>query len=130
MAKVRFALMGIAAGVFAISTLLSGPAARADSAENFKATDLNKDGQIDREEFHRRRMDLYFLVDRNKDGVIVIGELQKVKPGDFNAADRNKDGKLSSDEYMNSYFLDFQAADTNKDGKLSSSELKRWNQGR
>ena len=126
MPNVRNSLTAIAAGAFAIMTVSAGPAVWADSAGDFKASDMNKDGQIDREEYHRRMMDLYFLVDRDKNGVIVIEELKKVSPGDFNAADRNKDGKLSADEYTNSRFLDFRAADTNNDGKLSAEEVKKW----
>ena len=126
MPNVRIALTAIAAGAFAFMTAVTGTTVWADSTKAFKASDMNKDGHIDREEYHRRMMDLYFFVDEDKNGVIVIGELKKVSPGDFNAADRNKDGKLSSDEFTNSYFLDFRAADTNSDGKLSAEEVKNW----
>lgn len=126
MTRARIIPAIFAAGAFAV---LAAGSASADPKKTFKATDLNKDGRIDREEFHRRMTDVHFMMDKNKDGVLVIEEIKGISPSDFAKADRNRDGKLSAMEHMNSRILDFNAADKNGDNQLSKKEIQTWEGG-
>ena len=91
----RALAVALAATLLVGTTLL--PDARAQTADpsDFATTDLNADGQIDREEYHRRMMDTMFFADADGDGMLTMDELPAADPGRFQAADRNGDGMLS-----------------------------------
>jgi hypothetical protein len=121
-----------ALAVASVAILLVGagllPEARAQMADesDFATTDLNDDGQIDREEYHRRMMDIMLLADTNKDGMLSMDELPGVDPDAFAAADRDGDGLLSVDEFIDARFADFDAADQDGSGTLSPAEVDAW----
>jgi Ca2+-binding EF-hand superfamily protein len=96
----------------------------AELREAFRVTDLSGDGRIDREEFHRRTVDVFFLRDKGKKGYLVIEEIQGVSPAAFKAANRKGDGKLTLQEWTNARFVDFVAADVDKDGTLTFEEVE------
>ena len=122
----RALAVALAATLLVGTTLL--PDARAQTADpsDFATTDLNGDGQIDREEYHRRMMDTMFFADANGDGMLTMDELPAADPGRFQAADRNGDGMLSSEEFTDARFEDFDTADQDGNGTLSPAEVDAW----
>ena len=97
--------------------------------EPFSLTDYNKDGRIDRQEYQKRMVEVFYFADRNKDGVVTVEELaaiETVDPKAFRAADKNGDGKLSVDEFVAYRMADFDAADKNHDGVLTYEEVQAW----
>jgi Ca2+-binding EF-hand superfamily protein len=120
-------------GTLAACLLLTAPSpggARAQTeGEPFNLTDYNKDGRIDRQEYQRRMIEVFYFADRNKDGVVTMEELaaiETVDPKAFLAADKNGDGKLSVDEFVAYRMVDFDAADKNHDGVLTYEEVQTW----
>ena len=91
--------------------------------QQFQETDQNGDGKVDREEFHRRSVELFYYFDRDRKGYLVLVDIKTLTPEDFKAADRNGDGKLSLEEFLNARFRHFDLADTNQDGGLTIEEL-------
>jgi Ca2+-binding EF-hand superfamily protein len=99
--------------------------ARPDRGQIFKDADRNRDGRLDREEFHRVIVEAFYFRDKDKNGYLVITEVSEImSPEAFRAADRNGDGRLSLEEYVNALFKDFDAADQNKDGVLTHEEIE------
>jgi EF hand len=121
-----------ALAVALVATLLLGTAllreAGAQTADqsDFATTDLNDDGVVDREEYHRRMMDTLLLADTNKDGMLTPDELPNADPATFQAADRDGDGMLTTEEFMDARFGDFDAADQDGSGTLSPAEVEAW----
>jgi Ca2+-binding EF-hand superfamily protein len=92
----------------------------------FEETDRNRDGGIDREEFHRRTVEVFYFLDVNRDGVLETTEVVNIRTESFRGADRDNDGKLSLQEYLNARFKDFEAMDANGDGAVTVDELERF----
>jgi len=92
----------------------------------FQETDRNGDGRIDREEFHRHAVEVFYFLDANRGGYLVVGEVAVIPIEAFRAADRDGDGKLSLQEYLNARFKDFDAMDANGDGVVTREELERY----
>jgi EF hand len=92
--------------------------------QQFQETDRNRDGKIDREEFHRRSVELFYFLDKDRKGYLVIVDIQGLPPEDFKAANRRGDGKLNLDEFINARFRHFDLADTNGDGVLTLQEIE------
>jgi Ca2+-binding EF-hand superfamily protein len=91
----------------------------------FAETDRNRDGRIDREEFHRRTVEVFYFLDTNRDGFLVVEEIRTtVTLEAFRAADPNGDGQLSLQEYLNARFRDFAVIDANGDGVITREELE------
>jgi Ca2+-binding EF-hand superfamily protein len=116
-----------------LSLLLAGaamaqPAAPTsdDVTRAFQETDRNRDGKIDREEFHQRTVEIFYFLDTNRDGYLVVGEIAVIPVERFRAADRDGDGKLSLQEYLNARFKDFEAMDADRDGAVTRDELERY----
>lgn len=91
--------------------------------ERFGAMDKNGDAKVDREEYHRAVVELFFFRDKDKKGYLIIEELG-ASPEAFKAANAKADGRLTLEEYVNALFKDFEAADTDKDGVLVYEELE------
>lgn len=97
--------------------------------ESFDQTDLDHNGRIDRAEYQRRMVEVFYFADTNKDGFVTVAELEaieKVDPKAFKKADRNGDGKLTVDEFVTYRMIQFDEADTNKDGVLTREEVEAW----
>jgi len=92
----------------------------------YAETDRNKDGMVDREEFHHRMVEVFFHADRDKDGFMSFDELRKAVafPDDFKDADTNNDGKISLYEFIRVRFHDYDEVDTDSDGLLSVDEVR------
>ena len=93
------------------------------SAAAFQATDVNKDGQIDRSEYQGRLHSEFSARDQDKDGFLTRSELPDMTADHVRAADADSDGKLSAIEYMNQRLKEFDAADRNGDGGLTQAEV-------
>jgi Ca2+-binding EF-hand superfamily protein len=90
LAPVLVAALAIA-GLLAIAPRASAE----DIRESFEETDLDHNGVIDRQEYRRRMVEVFYFADKNKDGVVTIEELRAVGPVDpqnFRAADKRGDG--------------------------------------
>ena len=94
-----------------------------------QSADTNRDGRVDRIEFHQWTTEAFFFIDANKDGFLTADEILAAIPGadpqKIKAADRNGDGKIDIYEYHNALSRDFDAADTNGDGVLDALEVER-----
>jgi Ca2+-binding EF-hand superfamily protein len=102
-------------------------AERMDASSTMALVDKNKDGRIDREEFHQRMTEVFFFADVDKDGQLTYAELTAVEyvdPEVFKRADRDGNGKLSLYEFMYVVHRDFDAADKNADGVIDMEELR------
>ena len=121
-----------AAPAFVATVLAAATGARAqlpspqELRQQFQEADQNGDGKIDRDEFYRRSVDLFYFLDKNRKGYLVIIDIRGMSPEDFKAADRNGDGKLTLDEFENGRFRAFEAADTNGDGVLTFEEVEAY----
>jgi Ca2+-binding EF-hand superfamily protein len=91
--------------------------------QQFQETDRNSDGRIDREEFHRRSVELFYSLDKDRKGYLVVGDVKGLVAEDFKAANRKGDGKLTLQEFINARFTHFELADTNGDGVLTFEEI-------
>lgn len=94
--------------------------------QQFQETDKTGDGKIDREEFHRRSVELFYFLDKDRKGYLVLVDLRGLAPEDFKAADRESDGKLTLDEFLNARFGQFNLADTSGDGVLTLEEVELY----
>jgi Ca2+-binding EF-hand superfamily protein len=101
------------------------PSLASDDARTAHAeTDENHDGNIDREEFHHRQVDVFYHADTDKDGSLSEAEFAKLdSKTPFTVLDKNADGKLSMNEFTDYRSDQFEDADTNGDGVLSLQEV-------
>lgn len=100
---------------------------RMDADTTMALTDKNKDGRIDREEFHQRMTEVFFFADVDRDGQVTFAEfvaVAKVDPEAFKKADRDGNEKLSLYEFMYVTHRDFDTADQNQDGVIELQELR------
>ena len=110
----------------AASPVLGDEASKSqDPRAAFAETDANRDGRVDREEFHHRMVEIFFHGDRDKDGYMTQQELvaSVVFPDDFADADRDADGRISLYEFVRVRFATFDEVDTDADGVLSVEEV-------
>ena len=94
----------------------------------FATSDLNKDGKIDRAEYQRRMVEVFYFADKNKDGVVTVEEIAAIETVDeaaFKKADKNGDGSspsrvrhLPGDPVRRSRHQ--------RDGVLTVEEVKAW----
>jgi len=102
-------------------------AERLDANATMALSDKNKDGRIDREEFHQRMTEVFFFADVDKDGNLTFAELVAVANADpeaFKRSDRDGNQKLTLYEFMYVIHRDFDAADKNQDGVIDLQELR------
>jgi len=120
--------------VACLLTAASTPPADAQTVEEwFATTDLNKDGKIDRSEYQRRMVEVFYFADKNKDGVVTIEEIAAIETVDtvaFKKADKNGDGKLTLNEFVAYRVIQFDEADANHDGVLTLDEVQAWDAAR
>lgn len=112
-------------------TLGAPSQAAAQAASNsFSTSDLDKNGRVDRAEYQRRMVEVFYFADKNKDGVVTIEEIVAIEPLDekaFKAADRDGNGMLTVNEFVAYRMIQFDEADRNKDGVLTVEEVEMWN---
>ncbi len=86
--------------------------------------DENHDGELDREEFHHRMVQIFYFADTDRDGLVSLGELKVFDEEKlFRDADRDRDSKISLKEFVDARFDNFRDADTDSDGTLSVQEV-------
>ncbi|GFE84741.1 hypothetical protein GCM10011487_67410 [Steroidobacter agaridevorans] len=118
----------------ALLILLSTPALAQVRGEGvFERSDVDKDGNVTREEFIAARGDHFAKLDRNSDGYIDSSDVperlakrRQLKGGnDAMGAQFDADGdkKVSKEEFVNGPTKLFDRADANKDNVLDSTEL-------
>ena len=115
----------------ALVALAAGPTFGEEAAQGhdpraaFAESDENRDGRVDREEFHHRVVEIFFHGDRDKDGYMTPAELETavVFPDDFRDADRDADGRISLYEFVRVRFATFDEVDGDQDGLLSVEEV-------
>jgi Ca2+-binding EF-hand superfamily protein len=117
--------------IAAAALLVAGPALAQSAAVDpedearkaFAETDLNGDGKVNREELHRRVVDIFYRHDADKDGFMTREDVAKLLRPDFDDLDANGDGRVSLDEFVQGRFESFEAADADDDGLLSLEEV-------
>jgi EF hand len=122
-------VLGTAAFCLLLATGSPGVASAQSEGEPFGLTDYDKNGRLDRQEYQKRMIEVFYFADRNKDGVVTVEELAAIETVDqkaFRAADRSGDGKLTVEEFVAYRIVDFDAADKNKDGVLTYEEVQTW----
>jgi Ca2+-binding EF-hand superfamily protein len=109
----------------ALSAAAEEPKQPGDPRVAFAETDENRDGRVDREEFHHRMVEIFFHGDRDKDGHMTPAELAGAVefPKDFDGADRDADGRISLYEFIRVRFATFDEVDGDRDGLLSVEEV-------
>jgi len=109
-------------------TLLSGGLALAqpkfEPEVAFQLLDENGDGAVARDEFQRRKTEIFFVA------LDAAGAEQVLRPEDvrltaeaFAQADINGDGLLSTSEFIQAPFMEFESFDTDSDGAITLEEL-------
>jgi Ca2+-binding EF-hand superfamily protein len=99
------------------------------AGESFSTSDLDKNGRIDRAEYQRRMVEVFYFADKNKDGVVTIEEIAAIETVDeaaFKTADRDGGGKLTVNEFVAYRMIQFDEADVNNDGVLTIEEVQAW----
>ena len=91
----------------------------------FENADTDNDGDVDVEEFRRRKIEIFVLLDANGDGFIVVTEVPEDHKSKFDKVDENKDGRVNLHEYlvfvMPAFWMEY---DTNKDNVLTIDEVE------
>ena len=88
------------------------------------ATDQNHDGEIDREEFEQRMIQIFYFADVDKDGFVTIGQLVVFDESLlFETADFDSDARLSLSEFLKARFESYRDADTDGSDTLSVEEI-------
>ena len=91
----------------------------------FENADADKDGNVDVEEFRRRKIEIFVIMDANGDGFIVITEVAKEHKDKFGKVDKNNDERVSLNEYLVYVMPAFwREHDTNKDNVLTIDEVE------
>jgi hypothetical protein len=116
-------LVGLAAPVLAQGT----PSV---SRSSFMQADLNQDGTISLDEFHKDIVRGFHALDFDRDGYITEADIKslpdrahvRVLERMIRRADADKDGKLSFAEVVKVRMGDFDDADTDKDAQISLNE--------
>lgn len=98
--------------------------------EAFKAADLDHDGFISLEEFHKNALQAWHALDRDGDGFISDAELAPLPRtlrasllGSVQRSGAGGDGRLSFKDVMAARMADFDSADTDRDDRLSLDEV-------
>lgn len=101
------------------------------SRQIFVGTDLNRDGYVDLDEFHKDVVNSFHALDHNRDGFITVDEIRSIPDKarvdlllqTLKLADQDRDGRLSFKEAVERRMANFDAADSNKDDRLSLAEV-------
>jgi hypothetical protein len=126
--------MSLIAGALTLSALCLSCAASAQqpsvSRQIFLAADLNKDGFVDLDEFHKDIVRSFHALDHNRDGYISDDEIKSIPDQPrvalllraMKRADKDGDGRVSFREAVEARMAHFDAADTDKNSRLSMAE--------
>ena len=87
------------------------------------AADANDDGQVDREEFHHRMVEVFFFSDQDRNGYLVVVEYERTPIGSFSDLDRDGDGRITLYEFCEGGFIRSDQDDSDENGLLSLEEV-------
>jgi hypothetical protein len=88
------------------------------------ATDQNHDGEINRDEFEQRMIQIFYFADVDRDGFVTIGQLTVFDQALlFETADLDSDSRLSLSEFLIVRFENFSKADMDGSDTLSVEEV-------
>ncbi len=88
------------------------------------ATDRDHNGEIDREEFEQRIIQIFYFADVDKDGFVTIGQLTVFDEALlFETADLDSDSRVSLAEFLVVSFENFREADADGSNTLSVEEV-------
>ncbi len=91
----------------------------------FERADTDDDGDVDVEEFRRRKIEVFLLLDANGDGFIILSEVPEEHKDKFSKVDENKDERVNLHEFlvyvMPAFWLEY---DMNKDNVLTLDEVE------
>jgi Ca2+-binding EF-hand superfamily protein len=88
------------------------------------ATDRDHNGEIDREEFEQRIIQIFYFADVDKDGFVTIGQLTVFDEALlFETADLDSDSRVSLAEFLVVRFENFREADADGSNTLSVEEV-------
>jgi hypothetical protein len=126
-----FLVLMVACAAAAPSLASAAQTQPAVSRQIFLDADLNKDGFVDLEEFHKDVVNGFHTLDHNRDGYITLEEIRAIPDKGrvdlllamLKTADKNSDGRLSFLEVIEVRMAYFDQADTNKDERLSLGEV-------
>jgi hypothetical protein len=101
------------------------------SRQIFLDADLNKDGYVDLNEFHKDVVRSFHALDHNHDGYISADEIRSIPDKGrveilltvLKLADKDGDHRLSFKEVVERRMAYFDAADTDKDDRLLMAEV-------
>jgi hypothetical protein len=113
--------------VLALALVLGavGGGANADPGD-FTRSDTDSNGVVDRGEYEKRMVEVFYLVDADRDGVLEISEVVVSERPLFERADADRDGRVTLREFLVVRMADFDAADANKDQSLTPDEVAAW----
>jgi Ca2+-binding EF-hand superfamily protein len=109
-------------------TLLSGGLALAqpkfEPEAAFQLLDENGDGAVARDEFGRRKTQIFFVaLDAAHTDQVLRPEDVRLTAEAFARADINGDGLLSGAEFIQAPFMEFESFDADSDGRITLEEF-------
>jgi len=101
------------------------------SRQIFLGADLNKDGFVDLDEFHKDVVRAFHALDHSRDGYISADEIRSIPDKTrvemllkaLKLTDKDRDGRLSFKEVVERRMAYFDTGDTDKDERLSMAEV-------
>lgn len=105
------------------------PMSPSEARVAFAAADLDHDGVVSLDEFHKDVLRTWHALDLDHDGYLSVREMLGVVRNDgevaarLRLADKDGDGKLSFKEVIEARMAFFAAADVDKDDRLSLREV-------
>ena len=136
--KKVFSVAAVAcAAVAAVPLAAMAQAQPTVSRRVFLDADLNKDGFVDLDEFHKDVVNGFHALDHNRDGYITVEEIRAIPDKTrvelvlkmLKAADKDGDGRLSFREVVEARMDFFDRADSNRDERLSLDEVLVFDAG-